>query len=172
MEVAKALGARVIAAASSAEKLAFCRSLGADEVVDYVREDLKACLKRLAPDGVDVALDPVGGGHSEPALRAMGWGSRFVVVGFAAGEVPRVPLNLVLLKGVTIMGFDMASFARHQPDLRLRDEQELFALLAGGRIRPRVTARYPLERAAEALRAVADRRVTGKAVVYMSSPRG
>lgn len=172
VEVAKALGARVIAAASTAGKLEFCRSLGADEVVDYAREDFKACLKRLAPGGVDVVLDPVGGRHSEPALRAMGWGSRFVVVGFAAGEVPRIPLNLVLLKGVTIMGFDMASFARHQPALRQRDEQELFELLAAGRIRPRVTARYPLEQAAEALRAVADRRVVGKAVVCVSPGPG
>jgi len=110
VEIAVSLGARVIAAAGSPERLEFCASLGAHEVVDYQREDLKARLKQLAPAGVDVVLDPVGGPYSEPAMRAMSWGSRFVVIGFASGEIARVPLNLVLLKGVSVLGFDQRSF--------------------------------------------------------------
>ena len=165
VEIGVSLGARVIAAAGSPERLEFCVSLGAHEVVDYQREDLKAQLKQLAPAGVDVVLDPVGGPYSERAMRAMSWGSRFVVVGFASGEIARVPLNLVLLKGVSVLGFDQRSFAANRPDLRQRDEAELLALLATGRLRPRVTASFPLDRVTEALQAVADRRVSGKAVV-------
>jgi len=165
VEIGVSLGARVIAAAGSPERLEFCVSLGAHEVVDYQREDLKAQLKQLAPAGVDVVLDPVGGPYSERAMRAMSWGSRFVVVGFASGEIARVPLNLVLLKGVSVLGFDQRSFAANRPDLRQRDEAELLALLATGRLRPRVTASFPLDRVTEALQAVADRRVCGKAVV-------
>src|SRR5215472_8073051 len=165
VEIGVSLGARVIAAAGSPERLEFCVSLGAHEVVDYQREDLKAQLKQLAPAGVDVVLDPVGGPYSERAMRAMSWGSRFVVVGFASGEIARVPLNLVLLKGVSVLGFDQRSFAANRPDLRQRDEAELLALLATGRLRPRVTASFPLDRVTEALQVVADRRVSGKAVV-------
>jgi NADPH:quinone reductase len=172
VEIAVSLGARVIAAAGSPERLDFCATLGAHEVVDYQREDLKARLKQLAPSGVDVTLDPVGGPYSEPAMRAMSWGSRFVVVGFASGEIARIPLNLVLLKGVSVLGFDQRSFAANRPDLRQRDEAELLALLAAGRLRPRVTASFPLDRVAEALKTVADRRVLGKTVVMVSPGRG
>jgi NADPH2:quinone reductase len=172
VEIAVSLGARVIAAAGSPERLEFCSSLGAHEVVDYQREDLKARLKQLAPAGVDVVLDPVGGPYSEPAMRAMSWGSRFVVIGFASGEIARVPLNLVLLKGVSVLGFDQRSFAANHPDLRQRDEAELLALLATGRLRPRVTASFPLDRVTEALQTIADRRVSGKAVVSVAPGRG
>ena len=172
VEIAVSLGARVIAAAGSPERLEFCASLGAHEVVDYQREDLKARLKQLAPAGVDVVLDPVGGPYSEPAMRAMSWGSRFVVIGFASGEIARVPLNLVLLKGVSVLGFDRRSFAANHPDLRQRDEAELLALLATGRLRPRVTASFPLDRVTEALQTIADRRVSGKAVVSVAPGRG
>jgi len=166
--IAASLGARVIAAAASPERLAYCATLGAHEVVDYEREDLKARLKHLAPSGVDVVLDPVGGRHSEPAMRAMSWGSRFIVVGFASGEIARIPLNLVLLKGVSVLGFDLRSFAANRPGLRQRDQAELLALLAAGRLRPHVTASFPLDRVPEALQAVADRRVRGKAVIRMA----
>ena len=172
VEIAVSLGARVIAAAGSPGRLDFCATLGAHAVVDYQREDLKARLKQLAPSGVDVTLDPVGGPYSEPAMRAMSWGSRFVVVGFASGEIARIPLNLVLLKGVSVLGFDQRSFAANRPDLRQRDEAELLALLAAGRLRPRVTASFPLDRVAEALKMVADRRVLGKTVVMVSRAAG
>jgi NADPH2:quinone reductase len=168
VEIAVSLGARVIAAAGSPERLEFCASLGAHEVVDYQREDLKTRLKQLAPAGVDVVLDPVGGPYSEPTMRAMSWGSRFVVIGFASGEIARVPLNLVLLKGVSVLGFDQRSFAANRGDLRQRDQAELLTLLATGRLRPRVTASFPLDRVAEALQMIADRRVSGKAVVRVA----
>jgi NADPH:quinone reductase len=168
VEIAVSLGARVIAAAGSPERLDFCVTLGAHDIVDYQREDLKARLKQLAPSGVDVALDPVGGPYSEATMRAMSWGSRFVVVGFASGEIARIPLNLVLLKGISVLAFDQRSFAANRPDLRQRDEAELLALLAAGRLRPRVTASFPLDRAPEALETVAGRRVLGKTVVNVS----
>jgi NADPH2:quinone reductase len=139
VEIAVSLGARVIAAAGSPGRLEFCTSLGAHQVIDYQREDLKARLKQLAPAGVDVVLDPVGGPYSEPAMRAMSWGSRLVVIGFASGEIARVPLNLVLLKGVSVFGFDQRSFAANRRHLRQRDQAELLDLLATGRLRPRVT---------------------------------
>jgi NADPH2:quinone reductase len=168
VEIAVSLGARVIAAAGSPGRLEFCASLGAHQVIDYQREDLKARLKQLAPAGADVVLDPVGGPYSEPAMRAMSWGSRFVVIGFASGEIARVPLNLVLLKGVSVLGFDQRSFAANRPDLRQRDQAELLDLLATGQLRPRVTASFPLDQVREALQTVADRRVLGKAVVRMA----
>jgi NADPH:quinone reductase len=171
VEIAVSLGARVIAAAGSPERLEFCATLGAHEVVDYQREDLKARLKQLAPAGVDVVLDPVGGPYSEPAMRAMSWGSRFVVIGFASGEIARIPLNLVLLKGVSVLGFDQRSFGKKCPDLRQRDEAELLALLTAGRLRPRVTASFPLDRVGEALETVAGRRVLGKTVVSIRERR-
>jgi len=171
VEIAVSLGARVIAAARSPERLEFCATLGAHEVVDYQREDLKARLKQLAPAGVDVVLDPVGGPYSEPAMRAMSWGSRFVVVGFASGEIARIPLNLVLLKGVSVLGFDQRSFGKNCPDRRKRDQAELLALLAAGRLRPRVTASFPLDQVPEALETVAGRRVLGKTVVSIRERR-
>jgi NADPH2:quinone reductase len=105
-------------------------------------------------------------------MRAMSWGSRFVVIGFASGEIARVPLNLVLLKGVSVLGFDQRSFAANRPDLRQRDQAELLDLLATGRLRPRVTASFPLDQVREALQTIADRRVLGKAVVRMAPGRG
>ena len=115
--------------------------------------------------GADVVIDPVGGAYSEAALRATRWGGRFVVVGFASGEIPRIPLNLVLLKGVVVKGFEFRTFAEHAPDAAQRDRDELSELFATGRVRPHVSAVFPLERTAEALRAMADRRVLGKVVV-------
>jgi NADPH:quinone reductase-like Zn-dependent oxidoreductase len=165
VELATNLGARVLAAASSADKLALCRARGAVAAVDYTTEDLKTRIKEITGEGADVVIDPVGGPYSEPALRATRWGGRFVVVGFAAGDIPRIPLNLVLLKGVVVKGFEFRTFADHAPDAARRDRDELFQLFASGRVRPHVSAVFPLERTAEALRAMADRRALGKIVV-------
>jgi len=157
------LGARVIACASSPGKLDACRELGAAETIDYASEDLKARLKELG--GADVVLDPVGGPHSEAALRSCRYGARFVVVGFAAKEIPRVPLNLVLLKGVAILGYDARSFGEHRPDELRRNRAELLAMLADGRIRPLVGGIHPLDEAAEAMRRVFERESVGKVLI-------
>ncbi len=165
VELAALLGAEVIAAASSPEKLAVCRERGASHTIDYTADDLRTGLRAAAPGGVDVVIDPVGGPFAEQALRSTRWGGRFVTVGFASGEIPRIPLNLVLLKGVIVKGFEIRTFAEHAPELAARDEQELLALVADGRLVPRVSSVHPLERAAEALREVADRRAIGKVLV-------
>jgi NADPH2:quinone reductase len=165
VELAASLGARVLAAASSDDKLALCRERGAIATTNYLTEDLKVTIKDLTDGGADVVIDPVGGPYSEPALRATRWGGRFVVVGFAAGEIPRVPLNLVLLKGVIIKGFEFRTFAEHAPENARRDRDELLGLFAAGRVRPHVSAVYPLDRTADALRDMADRRALGKIVI-------
>lgn len=165
VELAKVLGARVVAAASGEAKLAACRARGADAVVDYAREPLKERVRALVPGGVDVVLDPVGGPYAEPALRTMAVGGRFVVIGFASREIPRIPLNLVLLKGVEIRAYDAAKAWQHAPEATRQRREELLALLAAGRLRPLVSAVYPLAAAGEALRAVFDRRAVGKLVV-------
>jgi len=165
VELAKVLGARVIAAASSEAKLEACRRLGADAVVDYTASGFKERVKALAGGGVDVVIDPVGGAYSEPALRAMAIGGRFVVVGFASKEIPRIPLNLVLLKGIEIRAYDAAKVWQQRPDETRRNRADLLALLAAGRIRPLISQVFPLDGAAAALRAVYDRRAIGKVVV-------
>jgi NADPH2:quinone reductase len=163
IELGKLMGARVIAAASTAEKLELCRARGADEVINYTSEDLRERIKALTGGrGVDVVYDPVGGDYAEPALRSMAWGGRYLVIGFTAGSIPRLPLNLVLLKGCSLVGVFYGGFAQAEPERYEAFMQELVGWLADGRIRPAITARYPLERAAEALRVVADRRATGK----------
>jgi NADPH2:quinone reductase len=168
VELGKMLGARVIAAASTDEKLAICRQHGADAVINYREEDLKErALALTARDGVDVIVDPVGGAYAEPALRAMAWGGRFLVVGFTAGEIPRVPLNLPLLKGCSVVGVYWGNFAAREPQ---RNQENLRALLGwyeAGRLKPRISARYPLERAADALNEIIERKVTGKAVLVV-----
>jgi len=166
VEVGKTLGARVIAAASSQEKLALCRRHGADETIDYATEDLKQRIRDLTGgEGADVVFDPVGGRYSEPALRSTAWEGRFIVIGFAAGEIARVPLNLPLLRCCAVMGSPWGAFLRRSPADRAAHQRELVALLAGGRIDPPVSATYPLDRAREALRAMLDRQVLGKVVV-------
>jgi NADPH:quinone reductase-like Zn-dependent oxidoreductase len=165
VEVAAVLGAEVIAAASSSEKLALCRQRGAAHTIDYEQFDLRDSIRELAPDGADVVIDPVGGGYAERALRAIRWGGRFVTVGFASGEIPRIPLNLVLLKGVVIKGLEVRTFAEHAPAQAGRDESELMELLAAGRISPYVSSTYSLDDVAVALRELADRRALGKVLV-------
>jgi NADPH2:quinone reductase len=166
VELGKRMGARVIAAASSEERLAICRTRGADETIDYSTEDLRERAKELTGGrGIDVVYDPVGGTYSEPALRTLAWGGRFLVVGFAAGEIPRIPLNLALLKGCSIVGVFWGEFTRREPEMNAANVRDLLDWLHKGHVRPLVSARYPLARAAEALRAVLDRKVTGKVVV-------
>lgn len=165
VQIGKLLGARVLACASTEPKVAMARAAGAEEGVAYAVEPLKERLKEIAPGGVDVVLDPVGGEVTELALRAMHYGGRFVVVGFASGMIPRLPLNLVLLKGVRVQGYDVGSFLTHESSAFERNRAELWAHLAAGRLEPVVGARYPLERAADALAAVAERRAMGKVVI-------
>jgi len=165
VELAVALGAEVIAAASSAEKLTLCRERGAAHLIDYSTTDLRDGIRAAAPDGADVIIDPVGGPLAERALRATKWGGRFVTVGFASGEIPRIPLNLVLLKGPIIKGFEIRTFAQYAPEAAARDERELLALLAAGKVVPYISAQYPLDQAAAALRFVADRKATGKVLI-------
>lgn len=165
VDVATALGARALAAASSEAKLAACRQRGAEATVDYGREDLKAAIRERTGGGANVVIDPVGGPYAEAALRAMRWGGRFVVVGFASGEIPRIPLNLVLLKGVIIDSYEARTFGEHAPDKMAHDRAEVMRLFAEGTLRPFVSASYPLERVADALAEVAGRRAIGKVVI-------
>ncbi|MET0145073.1 MAG: NADPH:quinone oxidoreductase family protein [Ilumatobacteraceae bacterium] len=166
VELGALMGAHVIAAASSGPKLAACRRAGAAETVDYTAVDLKSWLKEHTDGrGVDVVYDPVGGDLSEAALRATAWQGRFLVIGFATGTIPRIPLNLPLLKGCSIVGVFYGEFGARQPHQRHALIEELIVMLAQGSVNPVVTAQYPLERAADALRELMDRRIVGKAVV-------
>jgi NADPH2:quinone reductase len=168
VELGKAMGARVIAAASSEEKLAICRQHGADATINYVSEDLKERIKSLTNgQGVDVVVDPVGGGYSEPALRGMAWNGRFLVIGFTTGEIPRIPLNLTLLKGCSIVGVFWGSFNARDPQHSQENLRELLGWLQEGKLRPLISARYPLEQAADALNDITHRRVTGKVVLIV-----
>ncbi|GAA5512891.1 narbonolide/10-deoxymethynolide synthase PikA2, modules 3 and 4 [Deinococcus carri] len=164
--IGKALGARVIAAASTEEKLDLCREHGADETLNYTTGDLRERLKALTGGkGPDVIFDPVGGDLAEPAFRSIGWGGRYLVVGFAGGEIPQLPLNLPLLKGASLVGVFWGEFARRDPRANARNMARLLGWVADGTVRPLVSERYPLERTPEALRALLERRVTGKVVV-------
>jgi NADPH2:quinone reductase len=166
IEIGKALGARVIAAASSPEKLAVCRAHGADETIDYAAEDLRARLKAIVGDrGVDVVYDPVGGTYTEPAVRSTGWRGRYLVVGFANGEIPRIPLNLLLLKGSSLVGVYWGDWTRREPGAAAAGMAELLGWLSAGKLKPHVAGRYPLARAGEAIAALAGRKVAGKLVV-------
>ena len=166
IEIGKALGARVIAAASSAEKLAVCRAHGADETIDYAAEDMRARIKAITGDrGVDVVYDPVGGPYAEPAVRSTAWRGRYLVVGFANGEIPRIPLNLLLLKGSSLVGVYWGDWTRREPDAAAAGMEELLGWLAAGKLKPHLAGRYPLARAAEAIAALASRKVAGKLVV-------
>lgn len=166
VELGKAMGARVIAAASSDEKLALCTAHGADATINYASEDLRARIKELTEGrGIDVVYDPVGGDLSEPALRSMAWNGRFLVVGFAAGRIPSLPLNLPLLKGCSIVGVFWGAFTRNEPTRNAANLQELLLWWSKGRLKPHVSAVYPLERAVDALNDLVQRRVQGKAVL-------
>lgn len=166
VDIGHLLGARVIAAASTAEKLAVCRDHGADDTVNYANEDLKLRVRALTGGrGVDAVLDPVGGTLAELALRATAWRGRYVSVGFASGEIPRIPLNLVLLKGAEVCGFNIALYAGYEPEEAARDREELASWLRAGKLRAHVSATFPLEEAPAALAAIAERRAVGKIVI-------
>ncbi len=166
VDIAVAMGAKVIAAASSPDKLAVCAQRGALAGVDYATENLRDRIKEITGGaGARVVLDPVGGPYSEPALRALGRGGTFVTLGYAAGEISSIPLNLVLLKGITLRGMEIRTFFTDHPDEALRDTAELQQMFDEGRVRPYIGARFPLDQAAVALRHVADRRALGKVVI-------
>ncbi|GAB4515217.1 MAG: NADPH:quinone oxidoreductase family protein [Roseibium sp.] len=166
VEIAALMGAKVIACASSEDKLAFARSLGAELTVDYSREPLKETLKELTGGkGVDVVYDPVGGELSEQALRATAWEGRFLVIGFAAGEISKIPLNLVMLKGCDLRGVFWGAALDRDPDGHRRNMEHLLSWVREGRLKPHIHAVYPLEDVATALEEIAARRVRGKVIV-------
>ncbi len=166
VEIGKALGARVIAAASTDDKLAVCKAHGADELINYSSENLRERLKSLTDGkGVDVIYDPVGGPFTEQALRASAWRGRLLVVGFANGEIPRIPLNLTLLKGCSINGVFWGDFVKREPQNNIADLTTLFGWMLEGKLKPRISGSYPLERGGEAIQALMERRVSGKVVI-------
>jgi NADPH2:quinone reductase len=163
VELGKMMGARVIACASSDEKLAFARAHGADETVNYTDENFRDALKRLGGEhGIDVVYDPVGGPYAEPAVRSLAWQGRYLVVGFTAGEIPRLPLNLVLLKGCDIRGVFWGSWGKREPQAQHALLTEVARWCAEGKLNPYVHAVYPLAEIATALKAISDRKVMGK----------
>lgn len=168
VQLGSVLGARVTAVASSSEKLDVAKKVGAQQAVDYRARDLRDALRELLPGGLDVVIDPVGGRLAEPALRSLRWGGRFVTVGYASGEIPKIPLNLVLLKGARILGFEIREFMTHEAEEARSNEQELMSLLASGRAFPHVGATFALHDVAAALRFVADGRAIGKVVLRVA----
>ncbi|HEY8074290.1 MAG TPA: NADPH:quinone oxidoreductase family protein [Labilithrix sp.] len=166
VEIGKLLGARVIAAASTEAKVAFCKEHGADEGIVYTAEDLKDRTKTLTHgDGVDVVYDPVGGSYAEPALRSIAWKGRYLVVGFAAGEIPKIPLNLVLLKGCQIAGVFWGSFAMREPQRNRENAERIFRWVAEGKLTPHIDAVLPFVEARDALERMERRDVRGKLVL-------
>lgn len=168
VEIGKALGAKVIACASSEDKLNICREHGADATINYATEDMRARVKEITKgNGVDVVYDPVGGDYSELALRDMAWGGRFLVIGFAAGGIPKISLNLPLIKGCSIVGVWVGAMSKRDPEKRRAISEEIWKLYNAGKIKPHVWGTYPLEKAADALNALAGRKVAGKVVLAM-----
>ena len=166
IEIGKVLGARVIAAASTDEKLAVCREHGADALINYAKDDLREAIKRETGDrGPDVIYDPVGGSYAEPAFRSIGWRGRYLVVGFANGEIPKLPLNLTLLKGAAIIGVFWGAYTAREPEHFAADLQEMFTRIAKGELRPHISKRYALADGARALEDLMNRRAVGKLVI-------
>lgn len=165
IEIGKIMGARVIACASSDDKLAFCKTLGADDVVNYQTQSLKDGLRALAKDGVDVVYDPVGGDLSELAVRALAWNGRHLVIGFAQGQIPKLPLNLVLLKSANIQGVFWGAHTEREPDRHRANMDQLLAWAAAGRLKPHIHKVYRFDEIARALKAIAGREVRGKAIL-------
>jgi NADPH2:quinone reductase len=166
VELGKVMGARVIACASSPEKIAFARQHGADDGIDYAKEDLKEALRRVTQGrGADVIYDPVGGAYSEAALRSIAWLGRFLVVGFAAGEIPKLPLNLVLLKACDVLGVFWGAWIERDKAGHRANTEQLLAWAAQGKLSSHVHAVYPLSQAPAALKAIASRQVMGKVIL-------
>jgi len=170
VELGKAMGAHVIAAASSAEKLAVAKAAGADELINYTEEPLKEAVKKLTKSkGVDVIYDPVGGDFTEQALRAMAWNGRHLIIGFAAGDIPKIPANLTLLKGCSVVGVFWGSFTQREPETSAQNMMELMKLYAEGKIDPKISEVFEFEDYAKALGALTERRATGKVVLKVGS---
>jgi NADPH:quinone reductase len=168
VELGKVMGAKVIAAASSDEKLALCRDYGADETINYATEDLKDRIKALTGGkGVDVVYDPVGDRFAEPAFRGIAWNGRYLVVGFAGGAIPSLPLNLPLIKGASIVGVFWGAFTQAEPALHRENMAELLAWYREGKLKPHVSRHFKLEEGAEAIRWMMDRKATGKVVLMV-----
>jgi NADPH2:quinone reductase len=168
LELSKLMGAKVIAAASSKEKLELCKQFGADEVINYTEENLKDRVKELTNGkGVDVIYDPVGGAFSEQALRAIAWKGRHLVVGFANGEIPKIPINLTLLKGASIVGVFWGAFAQKEPKKSLENIQQLLTWFVKGDVKPHIDKTYALKEAPKALEDMMQRKVKGKIVIDM-----
>jgi NADPH2:quinone reductase len=166
VELGAVMGATVIAAASSKEKLELCQDYGAAMTIDYATEDLRTRVRELTGGaGADIVYDPVGGPYSEAALRSTAWEGRFLVIGFAAGDIPKIPLNLPLLKGCSVVGVFWGAFAGREPERNRHNVGELLRLWKEGKLRPHVSSTYRLEQAAEAIRELADRKAMGKVVV-------
>ncbi|ETB35868.1 NADPH:quinone oxidoreductase [Mycobacterium avium subsp. hominissuis 10-5606] len=170
VDLSIALGAKPIAVGRSVAKLAVAAERGAIGTIDYTREDLKARINELSGGGSSVVIDPVGGAYSEPALRAMRWGGRYVVLGFAAGDIPRIPLNLVLLKGIRVMGFENRTILDHLPGVAAAHRAEVLNMFLDGAVHPHVGAVYPLSEIVSALSELAERRAIGKVVVTIAEP--
>lgn len=169
VEIGKALGARVIAAASSDEKLAFAKASGADELINYSEQALKESVKELTNGaGADVVYDPVGGDLAQAALRSLAWHGRYLVVGFAAGDIPQFPANIALLKEASIIGVWWGTWLAKNPQAQVQNMQELGALLASGKLQPRITESYAFDDFKQAFRAISERRAVGKVVLRMS----
>ncbi|SAK71627.1 alcohol dehydrogenase [Caballeronia arationis] len=166
VQIGKALGARVIAAASSAEKLALCTQYGADAIIDYAHEDLRERIKALTDGrGPDVIFDPVGGSYAEPAFRSIAWRGRYLVIGFANGEIPKLPFNLPLLKGASIVGVFWGEHMKREADLGAAAFEHMIGWIREGKLLPHVSKRYSLDETPQALDDMANRRVTGKVVI-------
>jgi NADPH2:quinone reductase len=169
IEIGKALGARVIACASTDEKLAVCREHGADATINYTSEDLRERIKVLTEGrGPDVVYDAVGGAYTEPAFRSIAWRGRLLVVGFAAGDIPKLPLNLALLKGASMVGVFWGDFGRREPKPFAESLRQIATWYEAGKLRPHVSETFPLAKAAEALKLMAARKVKGKVVLKVS----
>jgi NADPH:quinone reductase len=167
VELGKAMGARVIGCVSSDEKVAFVKQHGADEGVNYAKENLRDALKRLGGErGIDVVYDPVGGDYAEPALRSLGWEGRYLVIGFAAGEIPKIPLNLPLLKSCDIRGVIWGAWALRDPKGQRALMNDIARWCAEGKLSAHVHETYPLSETPKALKAIADRKVMGKIVLH------
>jgi NADPH2:quinone reductase len=168
VELGKHMGAKVIAAASTNEKLELCKKLGADEVINYSEASLKDAIKELTGGkGVDVVYDPVGGDYSEAAIRGMAWNGRYLVIGFASGPIPKIALNLTLLKGCSLVGVFWGRFAGEEPAVNLKNIEELWTLFASGKISPVVTDSFPIEQYEEAFNCMIERRARGKVIITM-----
>jgi NADPH2:quinone reductase len=166
IQLGKPAGAKVIAAASSEDKLDMARSLGADYALSYAADNWRDELKAITGSaGVDVVCDPVGGKLTEPAFRSTGWGGRYLMIGFATGEIPKLPLNLPLLKGSSLVGVFWGEFRKRDPQASREELDWLIAQAADGKIQPVITKRYPLDAAVDAMRDVYERRAVGKLIV-------